>query len=171
MPHPHFQSNDERIPLAYLITFRSYGTWLHGDERGSVDRFHNVYGSKTLPPNRQRKQYEQRLRALPPVKLNSRRRAAVEKGIRETCTIRKWLLRAFNIRTNHVHTVVSANSPAWCVLNALKANATSCLREAGCWRSGRSPWASRGSKRRLWTEKQLSDAIAYVLYDQGEPLP
>ncbi|MCM3871610.1 MAG: transposase [Pyrinomonadaceae bacterium] len=171
MPHPHFNSDNERISLAYLITFRSYGTWLHGDERGSVDRFHNVYGTRRLPVNRQREQYEQRLLALHPVRLNSQRRAAVEKGIRETCAIRKWRLLAFNIRTNHVHAVVSANSPAWLVLNALKANATRSLREAGCWRNARSPWARRGSKRRLWTEKQVSDAVAYVLYDQGEPLP
>ncbi len=27
--------------LTYLITFTCYGTWLHGDERGSVDRDHN----------------------------------------------------------------------------------------------------------------------------------
>ena len=25
-------------PLAYFITFTCYGNWLHGDERGSVDR-------------------------------------------------------------------------------------------------------------------------------------
>ena len=77
----------------------------------------------------------------------------------------------FNIRTNHVHTVVSANCEAWLVLNALKANATRTLREEGCWRSKHSPWVRRGSKRRLWTEKQLSNAIDYVLYDQGLPLP
>jgi REP element-mobilizing transposase RayT len=171
MPHPHFESDDERIPLAYLITFRSYGNWLHGDRRGSVNRFHNVYGTRRWPANKQRAWYEQGLLSLPPVKLDSRRRAAVEKGIRETCAIRKWLLLAFNIRTNHVDSVVSANRPAWLVLNALKANATRSLREAGCWRSERSPWAGRGSKRHLWTERQVTDAVAYVLYDQGEPLP
>src|SRR5438093_13756827 len=29
--------NDTDLPLGYLITFRCYGTWLHGDERGSID--------------------------------------------------------------------------------------------------------------------------------------
>jgi hypothetical protein len=29
--------NDRDIPLAYLTTFRCYGTWLHGDDRGSVE--------------------------------------------------------------------------------------------------------------------------------------
>jgi hypothetical protein len=43
--------NDTDIPLAYLITFRCYGTWLHGDERGSIDRFHNRYKSPYIAPN------------------------------------------------------------------------------------------------------------------------
>jgi hypothetical protein len=44
--------NDTEIPLAFLITFRSYGTWLHGDERGSVNRFRNQYKSPRLPPEK-----------------------------------------------------------------------------------------------------------------------
>ena len=32
------------IPLAYHITFGTYGTRLHGNERGSVDRAHNAPG-------------------------------------------------------------------------------------------------------------------------------
>jgi hypothetical protein len=40
------------IPLAYFFTFRAYGTWLHGDERGSVDRFHNQYGTPFRPMTR-----------------------------------------------------------------------------------------------------------------------
>jgi hypothetical protein len=43
--------NNTDTALAYLITFRSYGTWLHGDNRGSVDRFHNRFGEPYLPTN------------------------------------------------------------------------------------------------------------------------
>lgn len=142
MPHPHYKPDSDPIPLAYLITFRSYGTWLHGDKRGSTDRFHNVYGKPHLPPSERRRQYERALMSSPRVILNSRQRAAVEQGIRETCKVRMWRLWAFNIRTNHVHSVVSANCKAWQVLNALKANATRSLRQAGCWRSDVSPWAA-----------------------------
>jgi REP element-mobilizing transposase RayT len=160
----------KQIPLAYFITFRSYGTWLHG-RSGSVDRSHNTYGTPRLPPNQQRLRYNQGLLSQSPVKLSTRARAAVESAVRETCEIRKWGLWAFNIRTNHVHTVVSANCEAEFVLIALKANATRKMRETGCWRSERTPWVRRGSKRYLWNEKSLLNAIAYVLYDQGEPLP
>ncbi len=170
MNHPHIDFKDDHVPLGYLITFRGYGTWLHGDARGSVDRFHRTYGTPVLPPSQQRKRYEKRLLKQEAVTLDSRQRAAVESGIRETCTIRHWSLWAFNIRTNHVHAVVSANCKPEVILSALKANATRSMREAGCWNSDRSPWVYRGSKRYLWTEKELLDAIAYVMYDQGEPL-
>ena len=66
--------------------------------------------------------------------------------------------------------MVSANKKPDAVLVALKANATRAMREAGVWTSELSPWEFRGSKKYLWTEVQLADAIAYVECDQGEPL-
>ena len=167
-PHDEFNPNG---PVGYLISFRCYGTWLHGDPRGSVDRIHNRYGAPKIQPNPQRVKYEKSLLKSPPVRLNTERRHVVEHAIRETCKIRKWTLWAVNVRTNHVQTVVSARKPPELVLNALKANATRELREAGCWRHDHSPWAYGGSKRRLWTEKALNNAIDYVLYEQGDPLP
>jgi REP element-mobilizing transposase RayT len=171
MTNPHQEFSDDHTPKAYLITFRSYGTWLHGDRRGSVDRFHNTYGTPRLPRNLPRERYDRSLMAGPPVRLNAKQRAAIERGIRETCRIRKWALWAFNIRTNHVHSVVTAPCGSKKVLAALKANATRTMRESNCWNSERSPWAYRGSRRSLWNEQQLTAAFAYVLYDQGEPLP
>ncbi len=159
----------ERIPRAYLITFRSYGTWLHGTP-GSVDRFHNLYGTARLPGDEKRKQYNQRLLKQQPVKLDARKRNAILEAIKETCDVRKWDLWASNIRSNHVHAVVSANCKPKPILNALKANATRKMRETGCWLSERSPWVRHGSKRYLWSEDDVRNAVGYVLYDQGEPL-
>lgn len=104
------------------------------------------------------------------IEVGDRRLRVVLWHVRETCAIRNWSLWAFNIRTNHVHSVVSATCKPEVILRALKANATRSMRETGCWNSERSPWVYRGSKRYLWTERELLDAIAYVLYDQGEPL-
>jgi REP element-mobilizing transposase RayT len=99
-------------------------------------------------------------------------RKAIEEGLKETCKIRKWTLWALNARTNHVHSVVTASCKPKKVATAFKANATRKMRESCVWSSERSPWVSGGSsKKYLWTEKAMSNAIAYVLYDQGEPLP
>jgi REP element-mobilizing transposase RayT len=130
-----------------------------------------VYGEPKLPANEQRREYNKRLLTQRPVKLGSNSRRSVELAIRETCEIRKWSLWAFNVRSNHVHTVVSANTGPKNILSAFKANATRTMREAGQWRNERSPWARKGSKRYLWTEQDLINAIAYVMYDLGEPLP
>ncbi len=162
--------NDDHTPLGYLMTFRAYGTWLHGDARGAVDRHHHIYGTPALPPNPRRKQIEGRLLKQPPVQLVRRQREAIDLGIRETCAIRKWDLWALNVRTKHLHCVVTANCNPQTVLVALKANATRSMREAGFWRSDLSPWARGGSKKYLWTEEELGNAIAYVIEDQGEPL-
>jgi len=61
MTPSHQEFTDEHTPIAFFITFRTYGTWLHGDERGSVDRCHNHYGTPRLPANTLRQQYELQL--------------------------------------------------------------------------------------------------------------
>jgi len=53
-----------------------------------------------LPANPLRQNYERNLLKNSPVKLTKRRRQAIERGIREACSIKKWRLWAFNIRTN-----------------------------------------------------------------------
>jgi REP element-mobilizing transposase RayT len=163
--------NDTDTPLAYFISFRSYGTWLHGDKRGSIDRFHNQYRSPYIPPNENWRRYNQQQLKTKPLILKAAPRKAIEIAIRETCRIREWDLLAFNVRTNHVHTVVTANRKASLVLNAFKANATRELRETRLWLNDFSPWADKGSKRKLWNEKSVQRAIEYVLYGQGDELP
>jgi len=99
-------------------------------------------------------------------------RDSIERAIRETCELRKWLLRALNVRTNHVHVVLSSetNRPDR-ILNALKANATRQLRNDGAWSDAETPWAQGGSKRYVWTEVGLERVIDYVVNGQDGPLP
>ena len=164
--------NDADEPLAYFITFRTHGTWLHGDERGSVNRHHNKYGTsiiwhepKWLETNKSRLVGE-------PVILNARQRACVRKAIKETCRIRGWTLLAINIRTNHVHVVIAAPAKGpGIVLNAVKANSTRLMRERKCWLNDGSPWVDKGSTRYLWNEKSVNLACNYVEFGQGEYLP
>src|SRR5262245_39465623 len=171
MRHRESEFNESGIPLAYFISFRCYGTWLHGGERGSVDRSHNIYRTPMLPPDEQ-KRNEMRLRLKrDPVELTATRRAAVDEEVRENCEKRGWGLRAINVRTNHVHTVVTTGSKPELVMNAFKANATRKMVEAGVWQHGIKPWSRHGSTRYLWTEKSVAYAIDYVINDQGDKLP
>ena len=154
--------------LVYLITFRCYGAWLHGDERGAVDRSRNQYGAPYIPPNDRWRTYNQQALKHPAVNLTDPQRKSVEAAIRETCKFHDWSLLAINVRTNHVHSLLScgATQPAR-VLNALKANATRQLRQDGNWSSSHtvgsySPWSGGGSKRYVWTELGIERAREYV---------
>jgi REP element-mobilizing transposase RayT len=163
--------NVERIPLAYFITFRCYGTWLHGDARGSIDRYHNQYDTPLIPPHARRWQQNRRSLQHAPVELDDARRAAVEAAVRETCEIRGWQLRAVHARTNHVHAVVSARGRPEPVLSACKAYATRRMKAEGCWPYEHSLWSAGGSKRYLWTARSVDRAMEYVVNGQGGPLP
>ena len=164
--------NDTDIPLAYLITFRTYGTWLHGDKRGSVDRFHNAFNSPYIAPSKKWHRHNTQTLKNEPVLLKAKQRDSIEKAIRETCQKRGWILEAINVRTNHVHTVVKIGiKPPELALNAFKANATRQLRVDGCWQKTYSPWADKGSKRHLWNEHSVGLAINYVINEQGDKLP
>jgi len=130
--------NEDHTPLAYLITFRCYETWLHGDDRGSVDRHHNSYGAPLIAPNGRWLQHSQSLLKQQAVKLSETQRLLVKAAIGHTCERRGWGLFSVNVRTNHVHVVVAAACGPSRVLNGLKSNATRELREAGNWRRAQS---------------------------------
>ena len=164
--------NDTDIPLAHLITFRTYGSWLHGDHRGSVDPEHNRYKTPYASANENRKHHNMKTLKGEPVNLDASRRGSVEKAIRETCERRKWTLLAINVRTNHVHVVASIGTvKSELALNAFKANATRQMREDGCWKLDHSPWVDKGSRRHLLNERSVERAIDYVLNGQGDDLP
>jgi REP element-mobilizing transposase RayT len=164
--------NDTDIPLAYLITFRCYGTWLPGDERGSIDRFNNIYQTPYKPANKSFAKFNRELLKGDPVSLNFRQREVIEKAIREVCDFRNWILRAINVRTNHVHIVISINdAKPGKALNGFKAYSTRKMRENGCWQFEYSPWSNKGSKRYLWNERSIETAVNYVINGQGGELP
>ena len=164
--------NDTDIPLAYLITFRSYGAWLHGDERGSIDRFHNSYKSPYIGPYPRWHRHNTRALKGGVVILDAAQRKSVEQSIRANCEFRRWHLYALSVRTNHAHIVVSIGSQKpELALTAFKANATKQMRLDGCWRQDSTPWAEKGSRRYLWNEQSVARAIDYVLNGQGHELP
>ena len=164
--------NDTDLPLGYLITFRCYGTWLHGDERGSIDRFHNRYKSPYLPKSDRRRRLNQRKLKSEPLSLDAKQRKSVDRALRQVCAYREWELHAVNVRTNHVHVVVSiGQTKPEQALNSFKSYATRQMRQDGSWVKSHSPWADKGSNRYLWNERSLAHAIDYVIRKQGEDFP
>ncbi len=157
-------------PLAYFITFSCYGTWLHGDDRGSVDLDHNQVGAPLLPSDPVRRRTEERSLAQPPYSLDEPRRQVVLAAVLEVARHRGWTLLAAHVRSRHVHVVVSAGCPPERVLNDLKSYASRALNRAGLDEPNRLRWTRHGSTRYLWKSDGVRAAVDYVVRQQGEPM-
>ena len=144
--------------MDYLITITTYGTWVHGDERGSVKR-----KGQFVNFDSNLKKREERSLKHPPIVFTNDQRAIVERTIREVCEYRHWELLALNVRTNHVHAVVSAGDSAEKIMNSLKSYATRRLREAGELVEVQKIWTKHGSTRPINGEVSLRNTIHYVL--------
>src|SRR5438552_16443471 len=105
----YIEFQDRNEPLAYLITFRCYGTWLHGDERSSIDRRnYNRYGTPDMPTNKKLLADEKSALKTTAFALDGAQRNVVEMAIREVCEYRGYSLYAASVRTNHVHSVATS---------------------------------------------------------------
>jgi REP element-mobilizing transposase RayT len=156
-------------PLGFLITFRCYGTWLHGEKRGSVDRHRsNRYGTPGMPANEKILREERLELRHRPVRLTKRQRGVVKAAIEEVCKHRQYCLYALNVRKNHAHAVVNASRKPEHIMSAFKSYSTRKLREANLLAQDVKPWARHGSTPYLWTEERLLSAVDYVLYGQDD---
>jgi REP element-mobilizing transposase RayT len=154
-----------KYPLAYLITFTTYGTWLHGDGRGSIDRNHNKYGDEFLPEKENFERQDCKLLKNTAVFLDERDRNIVLDAILSQCDFRGWFAHAVHVRSNHVHIIVSAMEKPEKIMSVLKAYSTRTLRALGVERTRF--WTTHGSTRYLWTKEKLDMAIKYVRDGQG----
>ena len=159
------------LPLAYFITFTTYGTRLHGDERGSVSRTANQVGAPLVAADPGRQSREVSLLRNPPTLLDARRRVSVRTTIERVCAHRRWTVWTVNVRTNHVHLVVSAAQPPETVMRSLKSWATRQLVLDGLAAVGEAVWTRHGSTRYLWDEGDVDGACQYVRDGQGRDLP
>lgn len=157
-------------PLAYFVTVRTYGTWLHGDEKGAVDRENNQYGAELVEVSEAKRRSEEGRLKHPPTVLTAEGAAVVEKTIREVCAHRGWKLFEVAARTNHFHAIVGARVTGERVMNDLKAWGTRRLREGGFVGATQEVWVQHGSTPHLYTEGELMAAIEYVRDGQGPPL-
>jgi alanyl-tRNA synthetase len=161
---------DRDFPPAYFITWHTYGTWLHGQDEGSVDPEHNAPGSPTVAPQRGLEQFEQERLIHAPVIFDAAMRSIVERAIHEVAHHRGWDIYAVHVRTNHVHVVLTAQTTPERVMNDFKSYATRHLREAGLMSDDARVWSRHGSTRYLWNESAIATACEYVVERQGLPL-
>ena len=161
--------NDE--PIAFFLTWTSYGSWLPGDNRGWV-KWHEGF----RPSNEQTRQVAAANMVESELVLDKHQRNIVEQTINRHCEIRDWDLHAVSCRTNHLHVVVTAPSydpeavrdqfKAWCT-RKLKEHQRHIGHSEDKMR--RHWWTEGGSQRYINDKVSLEAAILYVLEGQDTP--
>jgi REP element-mobilizing transposase RayT len=162
----------QRFPLAYHITFTTYGTRLHGDERGTVDDRRNIVGTPYIAPDPVLRKHREALLRHEPTLLSPRMRLAANAAIIEVCEYRDWKLHALNVRSNHVHAAVSfGEADPDKVIGDFKAYATRRMRREGLVSETQRIWTAKGSRRPIWDEDGLWRVVNYIDHGQGPDLP
>ncbi len=135
-------------PLAYYLTWTTYGTWLPGDERGWVAK-----PGEFRAPDPKREEAARKLMTESALTLDVEQRCIVEDTIADHCRIRGWHLHARNCRTQHVHVVVTAPGvhpkvvmdqfKAWCTRRLKELERSRCPHDGVIRQSW---WTQGGSK-------------------------
>ena len=144
-------------PIAYFITWTTYGTWLPGDERG----WRRKGSADIQPPDEFIEQVNRAEMKETEFMLSPHDREIVEETIHRHCEIRGWRLHAVSVRSNHVHVVVTA--PGYqpeTVRDQFKAWCTRKLKQKH--RTRQRFWTEGASCRWINHEDDLEAAIVYT---------
>ncbi len=159
------------MAIAYFVTFTTYGTWLHGSEKGSVDRNSNRFEEPYLQADKKRHQIIEDAMKQPPYQLSQQEREIVRDAIVALAEERGWKLIAIHVRSNHVHLVLwNPERDPGRIMSDFKAAASKELTRAGYDDSGRKRWTRHGSTRHLFREDEVEAAVRYTLEEQGEAM-
>ena len=155
-------------PWAYLITFSCYGTRLHGRDPYSVDRRRNGWKTPYLSPSASLHQHRQKALSEPPAKLNNHERETVLEAIIDVCEHDGFDLHAAHVRSDHVHVVVGGDAEASRILQRIKVYSSRALNRRFGHKKHR--WTTHGSTVHLWHPQKVSEAVDYVVNQQGRPM-
>lgn len=162
----------------WLLTWRTYGTWLPGDARGSVTRVrdgsgprveHDGWGALIDGPMPGLETAAREAMTGETVLLTANQADALAEQLVETARHRGWIILAGAVMSNHVHLVVGVpgdpdpekllgDFKAW---GSRKLNRGWGKRPNGTW------WVEHGSRRKLPNETAVQGAVSYVAEQSG----
>jgi REP element-mobilizing transposase RayT len=151
----------------WLITFAAYGSRLHGDDRLTVDRAHNQFGTPYLKPDGTRMAQDADRMLSGTVVLSVEQQAFVEHTIPELCARGGWRFVQCSAAGNHVHVLCSIPSEthgkiAPSILKRWLTQALDTRWNMPKRRDGTSWWSEGGSARAVKDQESLARAEAYI---------
>jgi len=163
--------------LAYHITFGTYGTRLHGDPRGTVDRDHDEYGTPVLGYDEHRWEREKQNLKFPPVILTRGQMIHIEHLQPIICQRGHWRHITGAAGPDHVHEILQSPFDPETIRRLFKRwlsqqltahfqGEPDCPQSAllsGIW------FAECGSIRWIDNERYLTNATKYVTNQRATP--
>lgn len=137
-------------PLAYHITWGTYGTRLHGDPRGTVDRTRNQYETPFIELDQHRWEQMKENLKYPPVLLTYEQMVFIESRIPELCQQGCWRYHVCAAGPDHVHNVIASPSDPDTIRRLLKRWMTQAMNSR--WKCPSPWWAECGSIRWIGDE-------------------
>ena len=176
-------------PLAYHITFGTYGTRLHGDPRGTVDRKANKPGDPIIGAEPDWERMERSSLRFPAMLLTTENRSFIEFVVPSLCDRGGWELHVCAAKPDHVHVLLATSREAKPVRRWLKTWLSQALNEClgseppavradrdhrsrlgneGLGNEGgedrnRSWWSKGGSIKWVWDEKYFDNVYDYIV--------
>jgi REP element-mobilizing transposase RayT len=146
-----------QAPAGFLLTWRTYGTWLPGDQRGWTS-----HGRGAQSENPSIEKYARQHSRSDPVKLDRVQRHCVIEEIQSYCKFRGWMCYAVTCQSNHVHVVLQTRQDPLRVMAKLKTRCTRGLHKQYLRFKGIQIWAARGSVTSLPDLSARLEAVQYV---------
>ena len=157
-------------PLAYHMTVGTYGTRLHGDPRGTVDRSHNRPGDPILGRDEDWQKEELSLLKFDPVVLAAPQRGFIEGIVPAICQRGGWEYHIVAARADHIHVELSSKSEGQVVRRLLKRWLSEELSEHWPLPPGAVWWAECGSVKWIWDQWYFQNVYDYVRQQRTLPM-
>jgi len=146
------------------ITFGTYGTRLHGDDRPTVDRQHNERGMPFVEPDPQRQSAERDRMRFPPIYLTAQQCRFIQQVMPSICRRGGWERRTDAAQADHVHVLLDVDRAVHGekVRRLIKRWLGQALKARWPLRKGATWWAEEGSNVPVDDETHLNNAFDYI---------
>ncbi len=157
------------LPLAYHITFETYGTRLHGDPKGTVDRSMNRYGDPIIGSDHKRWIREIELLKFPSVNFDLSHRQYAESLIPSICQTGGWIYHIAAVGVDHIPVLLTADAEGTVVRKWFKRWLGEELSEKWPLSTGQTFWSEGGSVKWVWNEDYFHAIHRYILHQRTTP--
>ena len=156
---------------AYFITLRTYGSWIHGNPKGSVTRQNNIFNTPRFSYCKKWQDTMQNAMQETRLALNKNQRETLLQSMVNTCHYNHWRLLAAHVRVDHAHLVLQSAFSKEETMGKIKCYATKELKKNyPVLRDRTHFWSRHGSTKNIWIPEEIFYFLYYVVRDQGKPM-